>query len=123
MLYVGSFLAILIGFFHSFLGEKYILIRLFRIDNIPELLGSDWFTKRVLRFAWHLTTVAWWGFAAILFVFASPSQNIQREVLLVTGFVFLISGIISAGFTKGKHISWVVFWSVAGISFYAATCS
>ncbi len=123
MLYIGSFLAVLIGVVHSFLGEKYILIRLFRKDNIPELLGSDWFTKRTLRFAWHLTTIAWWGFSAILFVSASPSQNTQKEVLLVTGFVFLISGIISAGFTKGKHVSWVVFWAIAGISFYAAIYS
>ena len=123
MLYIGSFLLVLIGVVHSFLGEKYILIRLFRKDNIPELLGSDWFTKRTLRFAWHLTTIAWWGFAAILFIFASPSQNIQKEVLFVTGSVFLISGIISAGFTKGKHISWVVFWAIAAISFYAATYS
>jgi len=122
MLYIGSFLAVLIGAIHSFLGEKYILVRLFRRDNLPELLGSDWFTKRVLRFAWHITTIAWWGFAAVLYIFTRPSENIKAEILLVIGVVFLFSGIFSAGFTKGRHISWIVFWAISGICFQAATC-
>ena len=67
MLVTGAFLAIFIGVVHSFLGERFILIPLFK-GELPKLLGSDWFTKRVLRFVWHLTTVAWWGFASILFI-------------------------------------------------------
>lgn len=120
MLYIACVLAVLIGLLHSVLGEKYILTRLFRRDNLPQLLGGDWFTKRVLRFARHLTTIAWWGFAAILFALASPGQNIHREVLLVVAVVFLVSGILSAAFTKGKHISWLIFWAISGISFYVA---
>jgi len=120
MLYIGSLLTVLIGLIHSLLGEKYILIRLFRRNDLPVLLGSDWFTKRVLRFAWHITTIAWWGFAAILYVMAEPSSNIQGEVLQITGMVFLLSGLLSAGFTNGKHISWVVFGLIAGLCFYAA---
>jgi len=120
MLYIGSALAFLIGFIHSFMGEKYILIRLLRKDDLPRLFGSDWFTKRVMRFAWHLTTIAWWGFAGILYVYASASSNTEREVLFIIGLVFLISGLLSAGFSKGKHLSWLVFWTIAGISFYTA---
>ena len=123
MLYIGSLLAVLIGFIHSFLGEKYILIRLFRRNDLPALIGSDWFTKRVLRFAWHLTTIAWWGFAAILYVMSESGPNIRDEVLQITGIVFLISGLLSAGFTNGKHISWVVFWSIAGLCFYVTIYS
>ena len=88
MLLVGSFLLIFIGFVHSYLGEKYLLIRLFKRDNLPKLLGSDWFTKRVLRFAWHLTTIAWWGFAAILYFLSSPSCNIHSEILIIIAAVF-----------------------------------
>jgi uncharacterized membrane protein len=120
MLYIGSILAVFIGAIHSFLGEKYILVRLFRLDNLPKLIGGDWFTKRVIRFAWHITTVAWWGFAAIMYVFARSSENLKSEILLIIGLVFLVSGIFSAGFTKGKHISWVVFWIISGVCFYAA---
>ena len=120
MLYLGCVLAILIGFIHSYLGEKYLLIRLFRRDDLPKLLGSDWFTKRVLRFAWHITTLAWWGFAAILYLLAEPGADLRQNILLVIGMVFLLSGALSAGFSKGKHLSWLVFWAIAGISFYSA---
>jgi len=122
MLVTGSFLAIFIGLVHSYLGERFILTRLFKRE-LPTLLGSDWFTKRILRFAWHLTTVAWWGFAAILFILSSPTADIQKQILMVISVVFLVSGLLSAGFTKGKHISWIFFWLIAGLSFYVAQSS
>ena len=122
MLVTSAFLAIFIGLVHSYLGERYILTRLFKRD-LPKLLGSDWFTKRVLRFAWHLTTVAWWGLAGILFILASPGENIQKQILMVIAGVFLVSGLVSASFTKGKHISWIFFWLISGLSFYVAQSS
>jgi len=123
MLYIGSFLAFFIGVVHSFLGEKYILIRLFRREDLPKLLGSDWFTKRVLRFAWHITTIAWWGFASVMYLLSRPGENLKQEVLLVTAVVFLLSGLFSAGFTRGKHISWVVFWVISAVCLYSAANS
>ena len=122
MLVTGAFLAIFIGLVHSYLGERYILTRLFKRE-LPKLLGSDWFTKRVLRFAWHLTTIAWFGFAGILFILASPGENIQKQILMVIAGVFLVSGLVSASFTKGKHISWIFFWLISGLSFYVAQSS
>jgi hypothetical protein len=122
MLITAAFLAIFLGFVHSYLGERYILTRLFKRE-LPKLLGSDWFTKRVLRFAWHLTTVAWWGFAGILFILSNPDENIQKQILMVIAVVFLVSGLFSATFTKGKHISWIFFWLISGLSFYVALSS
>ncbi|MFT5298616.1 MAG: hypothetical protein ACI9YH_004665 [Colwellia sp.] len=118
MLLVGSFLLIVIGFIHSYLGEKFILIRLFKRDSLPKLLGSDWFTKRVIRFAWHLTTIAWWGFAAILYFLSNPSNNIQAEILITIASVFAISGVVSLLFSRGKHLSWLFFFGIAGSSIF-----
>jgi hypothetical protein len=123
MLCIGSFLAFFIGVVHSFLGEKYILVRLFRREDLPKLLGSDWFTKRVLRFAWHITTIAWWGFASVMYLLSRPGENLKQELLLVTAVVFLLSGLFSAGFTRGKHISWVVFWAISAVCLYSAANS
>jgi hypothetical protein len=123
MLYSGVFLLVFIGFIHSYLGERMILIRLFKRENLPKLLGSDWFTKRVLRFAWHITTVAWWGFAGILYVIANPSDNTNNEILQIISLVFFISGMVSAVFSKLKHFSWFVFLIISGLSFYAAVYS
>lgn len=115
MLEAAALLLVFCGIVHSYLGERYILIRLFKRDNLPKLLGSDWFTKRVLRFAWHLTTIAWWGFAAIIYFILYPSGNYSIDILHVIAVVFILSGIMSLTFTRGKHLSWLFFFCIGGL--------
>lgn len=105
MLFLASLLLIICGFTHSYLGEKYILSRLFQRDNLPHLLGSDEFTKGTLRFAWHITSLAWFGFALILSFTDAPSNVVLKTI----GIVFLLSAVLSAYYTKGKHLSWLFF--------------
>jgi hypothetical protein len=71
-LLVAAGLALLLGMAHSYLGERYIIVRLLRRADLPTLFGGAEFTKHTLRFAWHLTTIAWAGFAVLLAVLASP---------------------------------------------------
>jgi hypothetical protein len=66
LLELAAFLAFTVGLVHSVLGERYILIRLFRSADLPRLFGGTAVTIRTLRFSWHITTVAWWGFAVVL---------------------------------------------------------
>ncbi|SFD42135.1 hypothetical protein [Pseudoalteromonas denitrificans] len=66
MLVIAAILLFIMALVHSYLGERYILIRLFRRDNLPHLAGSDFFTKGTLRFAWHITSFAWIGLAVLL---------------------------------------------------------
>lgn len=108
MYYLAALLLIFIGIAHSYLGERYILSRLFRRDNIPKTLGSTEFTKNTLRFAWHLTTVAWFGFAAILMHLAV--QEIDEKVVAnIISLTFLIHFFIALVASKGRHFSWVFF--------------
>lgn len=109
----ASLLTIGVGAAHSYLGERYILTRLFRRDNLPKLFGSDWFTKRTLRFAWHLTTVGWLGFAAILLGYAGLFEPSRRNVLIVIAAVFGASALLAAVPSRGKHLAWVVFSAIA----------
>ena len=103
-----------IGIAHSWLGERYILMRLFRRQNMPHLFGSDDFTKRTLRFAWHITTVAWFGAAAFLLILAShPLDNSARMFSRVIAATFLVSSIIALAGSRGRHLSWVVFLLIA----------
>jgi hypothetical protein len=120
VLKIAAVLSILIGIIHSYLGERYILIRLFRRNSIPHLFGSEFFTKGTLRFAWHMTTVAWFGFGYLLFIISEPNENITQIALHTIGAVFLVTGLLSFGFTRGKHLSWIVFWAISSISFYTA---
>ena len=120
MLKVAAILCFVLGIIHSCLGERYILIRLFRRDNIPHIFGSDYFTKGTLRFVWHITTFAWWGFAYLLWEISTGQEAIIQTVLYTISAVSLVSGAFSFGFTKGKHLSWVVFMVIAGITYYVA---
>ena len=117
-LYFAAFLLIVVGVAHSYLGERYILIRLFRRDDLPKLFGSPDFTIRTLRFAWHLTTVAWWGFAALCVLLARPPVT-PGAMGLVIGGVFLIHGAIALVASRGRHFSWPVFLAVGVLVIYA----
>ena len=113
---IAAVLALAIGVAHSWLGERYVLMRLFRRQNIPHLFGSDDFTKRTLRFAWHITTVAWFGAAAMLFVLASfPLDASARMLSSVIAATFLTSAALALIGSRGRHLSWVVFLIIAGL--------
>ncbi|WP_104399708.1 hypothetical protein [Vibrio penaeicida] len=112
LIYLGAFLLVMVAFAHSYLGERYILIRLFKRDDLPKTLGSDEFTKKTLRFAWHVTSVAWLGFAVILLVTVQPS--ISKEVIgQIIAMTFFIHFLIALFGSKGRHLSWIVFLAVS----------
>ncbi len=115
LLIAASFLAIAIGIAHSWLGERYIIIRLLHKDDLPKLFGDDAFTRQTLRFAWHLTTAGWWGLAVILLFMGGFFTGVElaQGILVTIGFTFLASALLSIIFTRGKHLSWIVFLAIA----------
>ncbi len=117
-LYVAAMLIAAVGVAHSYLGERYLLMRLFRRDDLPKLFGSAEFTIRTLRFAWHLTSVAWFGLAGVLLLAAHPPTTPQ-DIGLVVGVTFLAHGVIALGASRGRHYSWVVFLTIGVISILA----
>lgn len=125
LLLSAAALAVVLGAAHSWLGERYILIRLFHRADLPALFGSDLFTKRTLRFAWHLTTLAWWGLASILFLAAGPGSIDARlrAMLDMVALTFLLSGLIGLVWTRGRHVAWVVFALIAGATWVGARTS
>ena len=120
-LLIAAALIVLVGGAHSYLGERYILIRLFRKADLPRLFGSDTFTRRTLRFAWHITTVAWLGFAALLLQLARGPQNLT---LAQTGSILSLTSFASAATaavgSRGRHLSWIAF-AVIGVLIWIGT--
>ncbi|MGI9263212.1 MAG: hypothetical protein ACR2QR_14295 [Woeseiaceae bacterium] len=119
MLLVAVALTVGIGLVHSVLGERYILTRLFR-QQLPKLFGSDWFTKQTLRFVWHLLTVAWFGFAALMFQLNAGTPS-RADLLNTIGITFAITGLIALIASRAKHLSWIVFGAISVICLYFAT--
>jgi len=119
-LYVAAFLLFIVGIAHSYLGERYILMRLFRRDDLPKIGGSSRFTTRTLRFAWHITSVAWWGFAGVVVLLAHPPAT-SREIGLVVGSTFLVHFAIVLAASRGRHLSWPLFLAIGILVLYATS--
>ena len=117
-LLIAAVLAVAIGLAHSILGERYILVRLFR-KPLPPLFGDDSFTRLTLRFAWHITTIAWFGFAVLLYQ-ASVGQLSISRVLNIVGATFAVTAMIALAASRGKHFSWPVFGAIAILCFIPA---
>lgn len=118
-LLVAAALAFLVGLAHSYLGERYILIRLFRRRDLPKLFGDDLFTRRTLRFAWHVTSIAWWGFGALLVLLARGAT--ARELLLAIAATFAAIGATALVGSRGRHLAWIVFLAIATLSALGAS--
>jgi hypothetical protein len=119
-LLVAVVLILLLGLVHSVLGERYILIRLFRRTDLPRLFGSDRFTRNTLRFAWHLTTVVWWGVAVLLLYAARPQRLSVADLGAVLAWTALASAVVSLIGSRGRHPAWVVFLAI-GLAIWTGT--
>ncbi len=115
MLQLAAILTFTLGLAHSILGERYILIRLFRRDDLPRLFGGTEFTTRTLRFAWHITTVLCWGFSVLLWQLASGPAT-SSLVLNVIGYTTIAAALLPLVVTRGRHLSWVVLMVVGAIA-------
>ncbi len=119
LLTLAALLIFLTGLAHSWLGERYLLRRLFKRDKLPAVLGSTAFTTGTLRFVWHLLTVVWWGLAALVMLAAQgPLEG--RTVLQVLAGIAAGSALFPLVFTRGRHLSWLAFLAIAGLLWWGA---
>lgn len=118
---IAATLVLGIALAHSWLGERFIIRRLLIRDDLPELFGDDSFTRQTLRFAWHLTTVAWCGLASVLLVLggAIPGLRASDGVVFAIAQTFVLSAVLALVITRARHLSWVVFLSIAALCLLA----
>lgn len=98
-------LLVLIGAAHSVLGELHLIGPLMKADW-SRLLMPERLAKATLRFAWHLTTLAWWALAAQLVLDAAWHLDIVVACSAATALVIF-------GATRGGHFAWAVFAAIA----------
>ncbi|MFN9472126.1 MAG: hypothetical protein ACK59X_11875 [Acidovorax sp.] len=123
MLVTAAALIWLTGLAHSVLGERYLLMRLFRREEVlPRLLGSTAFTAGTLRFVWHLLTVVWWGLAYVVLSLGNGPLS-RDHLLLAIGVTALVSAVFPLYFTRGKHLSWVALLAVGSLLLASRTAA
>ena len=113
-LIAAAVLTALLGIAHSWLGEARLIGPLLAPDLRAGLLAKSAFARAILRFAWHLTSVAWWGLAAILaaVALAGPAAA-ETATLAAVSATLALSGIIVLVTSRGRHLAWPVFLAAA----------
>lgn len=102
----------MLGIAHSILGEKLLLIPLSNEKSVV-LFRRRPYAVPVMRFAWHITSIAWWGMALIIIDFAKVENPLLFSVHALAA-TFALTGIIILAFSKGRHAAWFFFLMIAG---------
>ncbi|MBV6319627.1 DUF202 domain-containing protein [Duganella violaceipulchra] len=79
------------------------------------MLGGTSFTVGTLRFVWHETTVALWGFAALLIQLAQDRLT-PAVVAHTLGWTLIVAGLLPLVFTRGRHLSWLALFIIGSIA-------
>lgn len=113
----AAVLAVVLGAVHSWLGERRLIGPLLDPGSRTGILARSAFSRSVLRFAWHITSVAWWGMAAVLALLAtSPLDSQGKLAITAVAITFLITGVVILITSRGRHLAWPVFVAIAGLS-------
>jgi hypothetical protein len=119
LLTTAAALLVVIGLVHSYLGERFVFRRLFRLSDLPLLRNDRTYTERVLRYAWHLTSVAWWGFAALSLSLAFFPRDI-RLLSLILGGASAVSGVLILATAGLRHPAWALFLVAGALTCFAS---
>lgn len=111
-----------IGILHTVVaewkGERRLVWRITRLTLFDSDDAKDALAKRIVRLAWHATSLVWCGIATVLayiaFVEASESITVIVRILAC---VFLLHSALSLAIARGKHASWFGFLIVSVLSF------
>lgn len=103
MLIAAAIITVLIGSVHSYLGETSVLIPLFKRAEMPNYI------KRLLRVAWHMTSLFWLAIAAQFAAMALYPGQERQSFVIIMAVTFGLSTLIALLASKGKHLSWIGF--------------
>jgi hypothetical protein len=116
-LLMAAILTFSAGAAHSWLGERRLIGPLLAPGRRQGILERSDFARQVLRFAWHLTTVAWWGIGAMLISAAvTPLDPSSHSILAIIAVTFFITGIVILVAGRGRHLAWPIFLAIAGLA-------
>src|SRR6478735_4767003 len=119
-LLVAAAIVAAIGLIHSYLGERLVFSRLFALPDLPLLRRDRTYTENVLRYAWHLTSLAWWSAGAILVAFWWGASDPRRTVLLIIAAMLLLTGLTVLATAGRRHPAWPLLLIAAAAIWYGA---
>lgn len=113
---IAAALAFSLAIGHSWLGERLILQPVLAMENLPKLRGSRRGMQKIVRFAWHLTSVFFIAMAAILFYFSRATKDVP--VIEIISATYFLSALITLVVSRGRHYAWVVFLAIGLLTWF-----
>lgn len=105
---------------HSWLGERILIGPLLAPETRAGMLARSGFARSVLRFAWHLTSVAFLGMAAPLVVYAYASvDDTARLALRGVAAASIVMGVAVLAAGRGRHWAWPFFLAAGALAWSA----
>ena len=105
MVYAAALVLAFIGVLHSYLGERKLLAPLFRQEPTGVLRSPR--ARNVLRWAWHLTSMAW---AALALLLAGAAGSGLEQMAVATVLALSISSAaICFGMAGPRHPGAIAF--------------
>jgi len=119
-LVAAAVLTVAVSLVHSWLGERRLIGPLLAVEPRPAALKGG-FPRNVLRFAWHITSLAWIGMAGMMVALAQgPLNGPGRLASLAVGVTFLVHAALVLGMSRGRHLAWPVFLVIGLLCLMAA---
>jgi hypothetical protein len=99
-------------------GDRRLVWRITRLTLFDSDDDKDVLAKRIVRLAWHATSLVWCGCAVVLayLAFANASGPVV-VVVRILSVVFLLHSALSLAVARGRHPSWLGFLIVSVSSF------
>ena len=111
-----------IGTMHTVLaewrGDRRLVRRIVQSTLFDTGDAQDVLARQVVRLAWHLTSLAWCGIAAVLATFAFAEQTwVVVATSRILSAVFFFHAALSLMLARGRHPSWYLFLIVSALAF------
>ena len=120
LLLFAALVVAVIGLVHSILGDRVVFPRLFALPDLPLLRRDRTYTVAVLRYAWHLTSVAWWAAGALLIVLWWGKGDLRQSVVAIVAGLLLLTGVTILATCGPRHPGWSLFLIAAAATWFGA---
>jgi hypothetical protein len=111
---IAGVLAVLLGVTHSWIGERLIVQPVLAAEDFPKLRGSRRGMAKIVRFAWHLTSVYFVAMGTLLLYYSRNPKD--ATVLTVVAVTYFISAVVTLGASRGRHYAWPIFTIIGVIA-------
>jgi hypothetical protein len=119
LLLIAAAITLFIAAMHSYLGERRFLPRLLASADLPRLQGNPALARSILRWAWHLTSVAWVALALLLMALGRIPGELRALPVAIIAACLALSGLVCLVTTRGRHVAWPLFMLAAGAAAFS----